>query len=38
MQAYVDATDDTGELPLYDADARERTLEAGRFGPTAGAS
>jgi enoyl-CoA hydratase/carnithine racemase len=31
MQAYVDATDEAGELPLYDAQARERTLAAGRF-------
>ena len=33
MQAYLDALDDTGELPLYDAQARERALEAGRFQP-----
>jgi enoyl-CoA hydratase len=34
MQAYLDAFDDTGELPLYDSSARERALEAGRFGVT----
>lgn len=32
MQAYVDATENTGELPLYDSAARERMLKAGRFG------
>jgi enoyl-CoA hydratase/carnithine racemase len=31
MAAYVDATERTGELPLYDATAIERALEAGRF-------
>ena len=31
MAAYVDATERTGELPLYDAEAIERALEAGRF-------
>jgi enoyl-CoA hydratase/carnithine racemase len=33
MAAYVDATERTGELPLYDAAAIERALEAGRFEP-----
>jgi enoyl-CoA hydratase len=33
MAAYVEATERTGELPLYDAEAIERALEAGRFKP-----
>ena len=31
MAAYVEATERTGELPLYDAEAIERALDAGRF-------
>ena len=32
MQAYLDAFDATGQLPLYDSATRERTLETGLFG------
>ena len=32
MAAYVEATERTGELPLYDREALERALEAGQFG------
>jgi enoyl-CoA hydratase len=31
MAAYVEATERTGELPLYDREAIERALEDGRF-------
>ena len=31
MAAYVDATERTGELPLYDTEAIARALDAGRF-------
>jgi enoyl-CoA hydratase/carnithine racemase len=32
MAAYVEATERTGELPIYDAASLERALDAGRFG------
>ena len=32
MKAYVDATDETGQLPAYDPESLERALKAGRFG------
>ena len=32
MQAYLDATDETGQLPAYDPASIEQALEAGRFG------
>jgi enoyl-CoA hydratase len=38
MQAYLDAFAATGQLPAYDAEALERTLEAGRFGTASGSS
>lgn len=31
MEAYVQATERDGDLPLYDREARERALEQGRF-------
>lgn len=31
MAAYVDATERTADLPLYDDEARERALERGRY-------
>jgi enoyl-CoA hydratase/carnithine racemase len=31
MARYVEATERTGDLPLYDDEARERALERGRF-------
>ena len=31
MDAYVQATERTGDLPLYDDEARERALEQGHF-------
>src|SRR4051794_12941499 len=31
MLAYIKRTDDTGDLPLYDAPTYDHTLEAGRF-------
>ena len=31
MDAYVKATERTGDLPLYDDEARERALEQGHF-------
>ena len=31
MAAYVEATERTGELPLYDREAIERALDDGRF-------
>jgi hypothetical protein len=34
MQAYLDASHATGQLPLYDSSARERALEAGAFRAT----
>lgn len=33
MAAYLEGFEQTGELPAYDQAARERALEAGRFGP-----
>lgn len=32
MLAYMERTDEIGDLPLYDRPTYERTLEAGRFG------
>ena len=32
MQAYLDATDETGQLPAYDPESLEQALKAGRFG------
>ena len=32
MKAYVDATDETGQLPAYDPESLEQALRAGRFG------
>ena len=32
MQAYLDATDETGQLPAYDPESLEQALRAGRFG------
>ena len=31
MEAYLEELERTGELPAYDRDAIERTLETGRF-------
>ena len=31
MARYVEASERTGDLPLYDDEARERALERGRF-------
>jgi hypothetical protein len=33
MIAYLEQTEATGELPLYDPKASERALESGSFGP-----
>jgi enoyl-CoA hydratase/carnithine racemase len=32
MQAYLDALDETGQLPAYDPERLQRALQAGRFG------
>jgi enoyl-CoA hydratase len=32
MMAYIERTEATGDLPLYDPQAYERALEAGSFG------
>jgi hypothetical protein len=32
MIAYIERTEATGDLPLYDPEAYEQTLEAGSFG------
>ena len=32
MQAYLDALDETGQLPAYDPQSFKRALESGRFG------
>jgi enoyl-CoA hydratase/carnithine racemase len=32
MQAYLDALDETGQLPAYDPERLERALQTGRFG------
>jgi enoyl-CoA hydratase len=32
MQAYLDALEESGELPAYDPESLARALEAGRFG------
>jgi enoyl-CoA hydratase/carnithine racemase len=32
MQAYLDALDESGQLPAYDPDSVARALDAGRFG------
>lgn len=31
MLAYMERTEQTGDLPLYDKPTYERTIEAGRF-------
>jgi enoyl-CoA hydratase/carnithine racemase len=33
MQAYLDALDESGQLPAYDPERIERALQTGRFGP-----
>jgi predicted RNase H-like HicB family nuclease len=32
MQAYLDALEESGQLPAYDPEALARALEMGRFG------